>query len=183
LSYPILESGTFLWQPTPAPAKVAVEELRRARLKRQDSMHVFVCPRMFTTQWRKQLYKVADMVFEIPCGALDTWDDSQYEPLVVAIVFPFLIHRPWQLRNSPKVLAVGGKLHQMWKTAPTDAGAFLFKFCEFTRTLDSLSKGLVWDLLQAPHSGLFSCLRAGRRGRFHLAEERRREEVQGSKKR
>jgi hypothetical protein len=48
-----------------------------------------------------------------PCGALDTWDDSHCEPLVVAIIFPFLVHRPWQLRNTPKILAGGGKLHQM----------------------------------------------------------------------
>jgi hypothetical protein len=182
LNYPIIRAGSYLWQPAPAAAKFAIEELRRARLKRQDSLHVFVCPRLFTTQWRKQLYKVADLVFEIPCGALDDWDDSHFEPLVVGICFPFLNHRPWQLRNCPKVLAVGGKLHQMWKTAPTDAGSFLFKFCEFTRTLDSLSESLVWELLQTPHSGLFSSLRTRRRGRFCLAKERRREEIQGSTK-
>jgi hypothetical protein len=113
---------------------------------------------------------------------LDTWDDSHYEPLVVGICFPFMSHRPWQLRNCPKILAVGRKLHQMWKTAPADAGALLFKFCEFTRTLDSLSEGVVWELLQAPHTGLFSSLRARRRGRFCLEEERRREEIQGSPK-
>jgi hypothetical protein len=109
LSYPIIESGAYLWQPALVAAKFAVEELHRAHLKRQDLMDVFICPHMFTTQWRKQIYKVADVVFEIPCGALDSWDDSHFEPLVVAIVFPFLVHKPWQLRNSPKVLAVGGK--------------------------------------------------------------------------
>jgi hypothetical protein len=44
LSYPIIESGAYLWQPAPATAKFAVEELWRARLKRQYLMHVFVCP-------------------------------------------------------------------------------------------------------------------------------------------
>jgi hypothetical protein len=62
LNYPIIRAGSYLWQPAPAAAKFAIEELRRASLKRQDSLHVFVCPRLFTTQWRKQLYKVADLV-------------------------------------------------------------------------------------------------------------------------
>jgi hypothetical protein len=60
---------------------------------------------MFTTKWRKQLYKVADLVFEIPCGAMQNWDGSQFEPLVVGIVFPLAKYRPWQLRNTPKFLA------------------------------------------------------------------------------
>jgi hypothetical protein len=34
---------------------------------------------MFTTKWRKQLYKVADLVFEIPCGAMKNGDGSQCE--------------------------------------------------------------------------------------------------------
>jgi hypothetical protein len=55
LDYPIFRAGSYLWQPAPAAAKFAIEELRQAWLKRQDSMHVFVCPCLFTTQWRKQL--------------------------------------------------------------------------------------------------------------------------------
>jgi hypothetical protein len=70
-------------------------------------------------KWRKQLYKVADLVFEIPCGALPSWDVSQCEPLVVGIVFPFLSHRPWQLRNTPNCFAVARKLGMMWKESST----------------------------------------------------------------
>jgi hypothetical protein len=177
--YPILKAGTYIWQPAPAVAKYAVEELRKARLKRQDSCHIFVCPRIFTTKWRKQLYKVADLVFEISCGALPSWDVSQCEPLVVGIVFPFLIHRPWQLRNTPKLLAVVRKLRTMWKESPSDAGNFLCKFCKYTRALGTLSKGVVWELLQTSHPGLFSGIRATRRRRFRLDEERRRQKIPG----
>jgi hypothetical protein len=115
---------------------------------------------MFTTRWQKQLYKVADLVFEIPCGVLPEWDDSQYKPLVVGIVFPFLLHRPWQLRNTPKLLGVARKLCMLWKEDTASARDFLCKLCQFTWTLDTLSKGLVWELLQAPHPGLLSGLRA-----------------------
>jgi hypothetical protein len=36
---------------------VALEELRKARIKRQDSMHIFVMPRLFTTKWLNQIFK------------------------------------------------------------------------------------------------------------------------------
>jgi hypothetical protein len=166
--YPVLEAGTYIWQPAPAVAKYAVEELRKARLKRHDSCHVFVCPRVFTTKWRKQLYKVADLVFEIPVRSLPSWESSQCEPLVVGIVFPFLHHRPWQLRNTPKLLAVARQLRSLWKENPSDARDLLRKFCQYTIALATLSKSLVWELLQTPHSGLFSGIRAARRRRFHL---------------
>jgi hypothetical protein len=126
---------------------------------------------MFTTKWRKQLFKVADLVFDIPCGAMSQWADSQYEPLVVGIVFPFLQHRPWQLRNTPKFLAVARKLRSLWKENPTAAGDFLRKLCQYTTMLGSLSKGLVWELLQAPHSGLFSSLRAPGRRRIRVEKK------------
>jgi hypothetical protein len=182
-SYPQLKTGTYLWQPAPSIAKYAIEELRKARLKRQESCHLFVCPRIFTTKWRKQLYKVADLVFEIPCGSLQTWDVSQFEPLVVGIVFPFAKHRPWQLRNTPKLLAVARKLRTLWKEDPASARDLLRKLCKFTRTLDSLSKGLVWDLLQTPHSGLFSDLRTPGRRRIRVEKEGRQKTISSWSKR
>jgi hypothetical protein len=63
LNYPIIRSGSYLWQLALAAAKFVIEELTRARLKRQDSLYVFVCPCLFMTQWKKQLHKVADLVF------------------------------------------------------------------------------------------------------------------------
>jgi hypothetical protein len=85
---PELKAATYIWQPAPCVAKYVVEELRIARLNCHESCHNFVCPQMFTTKWRKkQLYKVADMVFEIPCGIVNAWDVSQCEPFVVKIVF------------------------------------------------------------------------------------------------
>jgi hypothetical protein len=60
---PTTQSGTYIWQPAPSVAKYAIEELRKAKLKQHKSCHGFVCPRMFTTKWRKQLYKVADIIF------------------------------------------------------------------------------------------------------------------------
>lgn len=66
---PLHEEGTHLWSPSPAAADVAVEELIRACHKRPGATHVFVCPRLMTYRWRKQLFKVADVTFEVPAGS------------------------------------------------------------------------------------------------------------------
>jgi hypothetical protein len=46
LWYPTLESDCYLREPPRVAASVAVEELRKARLKRQASTHIFVYPRL-----------------------------------------------------------------------------------------------------------------------------------------
>jgi hypothetical protein len=49
-----ISSGQFVWSPPPSAADVVLEELRKARLKHQDSTHFFVCPRLLTPDWLKQ---------------------------------------------------------------------------------------------------------------------------------
>jgi hypothetical protein len=160
--YPVLEEGVYLWHPPPAAAHVAVEELRKARLKRQDSTHIFVCPRLMAPYWRRQLHKVADLVFEIPCNALPEWAATNHEPLVVGIVYPFVPHRPWQLRNTPKFRAVARELRSLWKESPGDARPFLRQLRLFSWSLSTMSKGMVWSLLQAEDPGLVLHKRARR---------------------
>jgi hypothetical protein len=73
--------GTFIWVPPPAAAEVAVEELRKALIKRNESTHVFVCPRLLTTEWRKQLHKAADLVLTFPAGVdSEGWPETMFEP-------------------------------------------------------------------------------------------------------
>jgi hypothetical protein len=49
--YPSIRASTYLWTPAPAAAQYAVEQLRKARHRRQASMHVMVIPRLFTSLW------------------------------------------------------------------------------------------------------------------------------------
>jgi hypothetical protein len=85
------KSGTLIWMPPPGAAEVALEELRKARIIRQSSTHIFVMPRLLATEWRKQLHKAADLVIAIPAG-IDPigWRTEMYEPLTIGFVFPFL---------------------------------------------------------------------------------------------
>jgi hypothetical protein len=79
-----------------------LEELRKARIKRQDSTHFFTCTPLLSPEWLKQLWKTADIIFEIPPGTLG-WPATMYKPLTIGIVFPFLRHQPWQLKGAPKM--------------------------------------------------------------------------------
>ena len=66
---PSLKEGRiYIWAPPPFAADVALAELRKARIKRQASAHIFICPRLCAPLWLKQLYTAADIVFEVPPG-------------------------------------------------------------------------------------------------------------------
>lgn len=112
---PKILSGFYVWSPPPAAAEVALEELRKARHKRQESTHLFVCPRLMEPRWRSHVHKSADLFLEIPAGSGSYWPESMHEPLIIAFYFPYLNRAPWQLKNSQALLDVGWKLRQLWK--------------------------------------------------------------------
>ena len=63
---PSYRKGLYVWTPAPAAAAVAVEQLREARNKRTDSLHIVIIPRLFTSLWRRQLMRSADIFCEFP---------------------------------------------------------------------------------------------------------------------
>jgi hypothetical protein len=75
-------------------------------------------------EWFRQLYKAADIVFDVPVGA-DCWPSDMYEPLIVGIVFPFLRHPPWQLRLTPKMFSLARDLRGLWEGPTVGPGDFL----------------------------------------------------------
>lgn len=122
---PIINEGrTYLWCPPPFAADMAMAEMRRARIKRQTSAHVFVCPRLCSHLWLKQLHKASDIVFQVPPNQM-YWPKSMHEPLLIGILFPFVRSKPWQLRGSPKMHEMGRKLRGMYAEEKVDAGNIL----------------------------------------------------------
>ena len=146
LSLPILRPGHFVWAPPPGAADVALEELRKARHKRQSSMHVFLCQRLLTPKWYKQLHKACDLVMEIPAGT-SFWPEGNYEPLIVGLVFPFIRAQPWQLRGTPKMFSMDRQLRKLWKEDPVGGRDLLRKFCVQCWKMQSMSKRMVRKLL------------------------------------
>jgi hypothetical protein len=85
------------WRPRCHQQPPALEQLQKARLKRQRSTHVIICPRLMTPEWLKQLYKASDLILTIPAGAGDYWPSELFEPLILGLVFSFINRHPWQL--------------------------------------------------------------------------------------
>jgi hypothetical protein len=56
---------TFVWLPAPAAAEVNVEQLGKARLKRPQSVHVVVFPRLMTGRWQRHLTRGSDFYFRV----------------------------------------------------------------------------------------------------------------------
>jgi hypothetical protein len=88
--------GTFVWAPPPAAAEVALQQMRKARIKCQDSLRIFACSRLMTPRWLKQLYKASDIILEVPAGC-PFWPETMFEPLTIGIFLPFLCSKPWQI--------------------------------------------------------------------------------------
>ena len=75
------------------------------------------------------------------------WGEGQHESLIVAFVFHFLNYRPWQLRGTPKMLAVVRQLSKVFQTSGVASRIFLRKFLLEIRAIPSLSSSMVWRLL------------------------------------
>ena len=107
---------------------------------------MFVVPRLFTTEWRKQLHKVADVVLNVPAGH-PVWPSNMFEPLTIALVFTFLSHRPWELRRAPKLMALERSLHKVWESDVESERPLLWEFWSLPRRLASMSASMAWDVL------------------------------------
>jgi hypothetical protein len=144
---PTYGTGNFVWAPPPCVASQCLEELRKARHKRQASTHVFLCPRIMNHYWQRHLYRSADMVVQIFPGH-SCWNKDQHEPLLVGFYFPYLRSEPWQLKDSPKILGMAGRLQQMFKTDPSSTGPLLRQLWAFTRKLSRMPEQLVLRVLR-----------------------------------
>ena len=143
---PLILSGTYIWTPHPAAADVALEELSKARMKRHNSTHIVIIPRMFTNYWRKQFHKCCDLILDIPAH-FNFWNHDMFEPLLIGFCFPYLKHFPYSIRNTPKLFSLGGELSKMFKDDSMDPRNLLSKLPQLSRSLPTMPKRLVRRLL------------------------------------
>lgn len=144
---PKYKDGVYIWAPPPAAAEAALEQLRKARHKRQNSTHVFVCPRLMTPYWAKHLNRSADLITVVPPGQ-EWWPENMYEPLIFGFYFPFLKYRPWQLKGQEALLGMEKHLRKVWKDDASAGGFILREFWRKQRKMGSLPQKLVRELLQ-----------------------------------
>ena len=148
MDYPVEREGKWIWTPPPGAADVAVYQLRLARLKRQRSTHVFVCPKLFLPHWRRSIHKVADIVLECAAGQ-NYWPSTMHEPLVICICFPFLSQPPWQLKGSPVFYDIERMLRGVWKNKEKRATNILRSFCASVWKLQRVEERRLSFLLHA----------------------------------
>ena len=144
--FPKTKPGMFIWSPPPVAAGIAMEELRKARHKSAESTHVMVIPRLFSVEWRKSLFKAADVVLTLPARH-PAWPESMHEPLMIGILLPYLSHRPWELRRSPLILELANSLHGVWKSGGESEGPLLRKLWFLQRELLNMSEGVARKVL------------------------------------
>jgi hypothetical protein len=141
-----IKPGKFVWASPPAAAEVAVEELWKALIKIRDCTHVFICPRLLTPQWHRQLNKACDLVLFMPTGS-EIWPIEMFEPLTIGFVFPFLSSRPWQLRGTPKMLHLGRTMSHLLKDMDVVTGNLLRELCKQMWELQTMPEDVVRKML------------------------------------
>ncbi len=134
-----------LWASAPAASKAAVEQLCLARLKRPDTTHIIIIPRLLTSRWRKPLSKTADVVLTLPLGGL-YWGVSQHDPLLLAVCFPSLRTEPWRLKGTLFVERMVGSVWELPPCLPVKGDSGLFCM-NFSWALGTMPQRLVRSLL------------------------------------
>jgi hypothetical protein len=143
---PNVRPGVFVWSPPPAACDVALEELRKARLKRQDSTHIFLVPKLMTPRWMKQFFKTMDLKLIVPTG-VSYWPANMFEDCYLGVCFPFVRCDPWAIRATPKVQWARRTVQEMWKEGKMDPGDLLRKLLLECRRLPKLRRDVVRRLL------------------------------------
>ena len=143
---PSYQHGTFVWTPPPAAARVALEELRQARHKRQRSAHIFIVPSLMTLEWSGQLYKTADLILKLPEKS-KIWPSKNHESLTLAICFPFMCREPWQLKGQPIMGRMARELCSLFETDSSTVGYILSQLCDTTTRLDKMPVGRLRKVL------------------------------------
>ena len=109
-----------------------------------------------TPIWRKQLNKAADCIFSLPASH-SFWPATNHESLIIALIFPYLSFRPFQLRGTPKMFYMGRKLSRLLQEDQMDARDILLKFLLEVRNFQTMSQSLVWKMLYFGQPPPFPC--------------------------
>jgi hypothetical protein len=135
-----------------------------------------------TPHWRKHLHKAADLVLTLKPGH-PAWPLEMLEPLTLAFVFPFIRHKPWQLRGSFQLLALGRELSRVWLGDIRREGSLLRQLWSYQERLESMPAKLASKLLQSQQVSNFSYCQTGKRRRSTMEKEERGIKVHSRKKR
>ena len=145
---PELQASCYVWAPPPAASDACMEEIRKARMKRKESLHIVLIPKLMTPFWMRQFFRIVDVHFFVPAKVNHFfWGSNCHEALYVGIALPYLKYRPFQIRQTPKAVYMGRKLCKVFQDKVVDGGDLLRKFLQECRTFPAMRKDVVWDML------------------------------------
>ena len=133
------QEGNFIWDIAPAAGDLAYEMLDKARLKRPQSMHILLIPRLFTGLWRRLLTRRSDCYIKVDWN--DVWDlNTHYEPLLIFICIPFYIDRKFEERRGRLLEEFQRTLQscRMSKSTGMQQRSILRKFLQRSRKIPSM---------------------------------------------
>jgi len=110
--------GCFIWTPSAALARVAVEQLCEVKHVHPYSCHLFLTPALMTGNWRRLLGKQSDVLLTLPAGTA-CWPASCFEPLVMSLTCALLPSSPWIVRDTDWVSDWSKTMREVWETTPT----------------------------------------------------------------
>jgi hypothetical protein len=143
------KNGLHLWAPQPPVADAALKELLKAQHKRTNTFHVVVIPRLMSPWWRRLFNKACDFAFVVSPGPT-FWPAGMHEPLLVGIVLPFSIHRPWCFKRAPLLVEMGRNLREVLAEGQGDGGDTLRKLLKLPRLVASMPEHMACGVLHHP---------------------------------
>jgi hypothetical protein len=153
------QQGGFMWCPLPVITNAVLEQVYNAQQRHpQTSAHLCMCPRIMISRWRKKLCKAATCSFRIPITS-STWGAGKYEPMIVYVclfVCMYVCHYP-NIGNG-----TCGQLSswEMWKGVCMGCNPSLKpglgSLCEESRSVETLSRGVVRQMLRPDEMGQVS---------------------------
>ncbi len=75
------------------------------------------------------------------------WPADMHEPLLIGVIFRFLSVKPWQIKGSTKMYAVGRELRRMFEESEVGSRAVLCKLWSLGCDLESMPEHMVRQLL------------------------------------
>ena len=158
--------GRYVWCPPPALANKAVELMCEVHHIHPYTSHVFVCPTLMTSRWRKTLMKCSDAVFTITAGC-PLWPFDMFEPLTFGFVSPLCNSSPWRMGRTEWLAQRQTQMHGMLAADPGSAGNCMRQFWdEAKRVRGSMPTCLAREVLLSGEGRWVPCPGGPRFGGF-----------------
>ena len=135
---PKFKAGTFFGSLSPAVARIMIEELRQARYKKTQLVNVLGVLRLLWSKWRRNIFKSADLIIEIPAGCGEIRPRDMHETLMLVIYFPYLNMYPWELWKIKLLVGMVRYRRSVFKMDYCLGGCVLSQLFKQTRGMDTL---------------------------------------------